>query len=433
MKSVLWKAEMTLETTAAAVLRLRGVKPLLAAVASTSFAEFFLESVIYVWIVSITDEDPVLRSIALGSYVACSTMPRIIGAVLLGVSADRMGAGKALLVSVAGRLVVCASLLAVLGFLHSEVALLAALLGVVSIFSTLNQLFLAGRAQASQQLVEPGSRPRLSSVSMMILTGISILSAALGPALFERLGLASCLWVVFVLLFAAVTCTLLVAKQTMPPAAVAAAERKEAFFAQLVHGWKACWQVKALRLVLLGTVLYGIPMGINNVALIVLWTDVKQVTLSEYGIASALFGAGGLLGSLVVPLLLRRLATKLVYTLSLVILGASYLVLALADLVQLSFALMFSAGIAMSCFAVVQAPMLLDASPVQLTGRILATTNAATALSALIASLATATLAGMVHNSAQVYHYAVAIGGVLIILGGSTLFKAKLHPASISA
>lgn len=350
------------------VLRLPGFRRLLQVMSATVFAEFLLESVVYCWIVAATATDPGVRSLLLGSYVVLSTVPRIFGAAVMGVYADSLGAALSLKISTAARagLAAVAAGSAYLG--RAEVPFLAVVLLVLVVCcSTVNQLFTAARAKAVQQYVPQELRGSASSLSMTVLTALSIVSASLGPFAFTSAGLEVSL-VLITLLFAVGTVLSLTGFPRTTGAGAPPAGVRPGFFPALIAGWKASWTVPRLRFVLLGSVLYGVPLGVNNVALVLLWVDTKGGTLIDYGLGSSLFGVGGFVGAVAAHRLVVRHDLHRLFAASLGALGISYALLAWTPDHVVSFALMFASGFLFSLYAVVQSPILLESSPPELTG-----------------------------------------------------------------
>lgn len=411
------------------LLKTKGVKRLLSLISFVSFAEFFLESLIYIWIVSSTSTNQALQVVLLGFYVACSTIPRIIGAALLGVAADRIGARRSFIVSSLSRSVICLFMVTMFGVTEkSNIILIVVMLVGVTAFSTLNQLFLSARAQAIQELVPKPLRATAASFSMVLLTGISITSSAVAPSLFEVAGIVPCLLIVLIALIFATILSYASPYKGLVHHTPQSTTQIHKFFVELKDGWDACWKVPYLRMVLIGSVCYGIPMGINNISLILLWVEQKQASFSQFGMASALFGAGGLVGSLVSSLVAKKISNNRTYILSLIALGAIYFALSYVNNLPFSFALMFIGGLFFSIFAVLQSPILLNSSPKELTGRVVSTTNAATALSSLIAAMCISGLFAILPFGSIMYSHAVALGGALVMFGGLLLGKSIFQP-----
>lgn len=403
-------------------LRSYDFRRLLGIIASTTLAEFLLESVVYVWIISATSEGSGTRSLFIGLYVLVSTVPRIAGGTLLGVYADAVGARRSLLIANCGR-AACAVVFGVATWLSSDSNgfIAAFLLVFVSLCASLNQLFLASRAMFVQQIISSKDRPAAASLSMTILTALSIASAAFGPFMFEYAGLIPSLIVVTALFGVG---TLLSFPLTSPGTSdnkTGLNTRKIGFIGALLEGWRVCWAVPSLRHILVGSVCYGIPLGVNNIALILLWVEIKQSSLSEYGVASALFGLGAMVGSALAPRIMRLLSMYRTYASSLVALGLSYCALAFISDRNMSFAMMFSAGLFFSLFSVTQSPILMDSAPPEMTGRIFSTTSSAASISALFAALITSAILSIPDSHTTLIPAAVCTGGVLTIVGGSLL------------
>jgi len=403
------------------VLRIPRFRRLLQVMAATVFAEFLLESVVYCWIVAATAADPGVRSLLLGSYVVLSTIPRIFGAAAMGVFSDSLGAALSLRISTAARAGLAAVAVAGASLGRAEVPVVAVILfALVVACSTANQLFTAARAKAVQRFVPQEQRGHASSLSMTVLTGLSIVSASLGPFAFSLAGLEVCLLLITCLF--AVGAALAFAGfprngrgDDLPPST------RPGFLTALVEGWKATWTVSRLRVVLLGSVLYGVPLGVNNVALVLLWVDTKGGTLIDYGIGSSLFGVGGFVGAVAAHRLVNRGDLHRLFAASLGALGISYALLAWTPDHVVSFGLMFASGFLFSLYAVVQSPILLEAAPPELTGRVVSTTASVAALSSLVAAAVVSLLFALPGAGDTLVPWAVCLGGAVTVLGGALL------------
>ncbi|MGO4453386.1 MFS transporter [Arthrobacter sp. RAF14] len=403
------------------VLRIPEFRRLLEVMSATIFAEFLLESVVYCWIVAATVGDPVLRSLLIGSYVVFSTLPRIFGAAVMGVLSDSLGAARSVKLSTAAR-AGFAAVAAVASFLgRTDVPVTAVLLlALVVACSTFNQLFTSARAKTVQQFVEPDLRGTASSLSMTVLTALSIVSASLGPFAFSFAGLELCL-ILIAGLFVLGTVLSLSGFPRGHPGGPLPAVSRPGFLGALFEGWKVSWTVPRLRYVLLGSVLYGVPLGVNNVALVLLWVDTKGGTLIDYGLGSSLFGVGGFVGAVAAHRWVKRWSLRRLFSSSLTSLGVSYGLLAWIPNLQFSFALMFASGFLFSLYAVVQTPILLDVTPPELTGRVVSTTASVAALSSLAAAAAVSVLFALAGSGGGLVSWAVSVGGGLTVLGGALL------------
>ena len=403
------------------VLRIPEFRRLLGVTSATVFAEFLLESVVYCWIVSATVGEPVLRSLLIGSYVVLSTLPRIFGAAVMGVLSDSLGAAGSVRLSTAARalfavVAACASFLG-----RAEVPVTAVLLlALVVACSTLNQLFTAARAKTVQQFVEPELRGTASSLSMTVLTALSIVSASLGPFAFSFAGLEACL-ILIAGLFVLGTVLGLSGFPRGDRGGRLPDVAGPGFFSALFEGWVVSWTVRRLRYVLLGSVLYGVPLGVNNVALVLLWVDTKGGTLIDYGLGSSLFGVGGFVGAVAAHGWVRRMSLRRLFSTSLAALGVSYGLLAWTPDLRLSFALMFVSGFLFSLYAVVQSPILLEASPPELTGRVVSTVASVAALSSLVAAAVVSLVFAVAGSGDALVPWSVSVGGGLTVLGGALL------------
>lgn len=393
----------------------------LSATCLTSFAEFLVEAIIYAWIATSPSFDDSQRPVLIGAYIVFSTTPRILSGILLGVTVDRVGGTRALLISSLGRTgVLLASLCMMIVSGHDEHLTAILLIVATSILSALNQLFFIARAVVVREVVPPEHRPHAASLSMAVLTSASIVAAAAGPAVLIGLGLVGSLFIANCLFALGAFVSSRVGYDCSEDAVQESTAPEKGFFASLVEGWAVSWGVSELRYVLVGATIYGIPLGLNNVALILLWTAGKGFTVVEFGLASSLFGIGALIGSLVTPVFISRLGLRVVFVAVLCIMGLTYVGLGLVDAMVPSFVFMFLAGVFVSAYGVAQGPLLQNAAPPELLGRVSATVSSASAVSSLVASGLAAALFALV-PVASVYGITVAAGGVLAVLGGALI------------
>ncbi|WP_180967265.1 MFS transporter [Zhihengliuella halotolerans] len=417
------------------ILRDRKFACLLTLTGFVSAAEFLLEAVVYAWIVVITSGDPELRSLLLGVYVLISSAPRFIFGIVGGVFSDKFGASRVLLLSNVGRVLFVAVCLLVLGAAGArESVQVVSVFVVVCVCSSLTQFFLPARGTLIRQMVSEEQRATAASVSMALMTIVSIACAASGPWVFATTGLVAAMWIVLAL-FAAGTVLALVLRSVVrrwnisrvlpgDVQADVAAGRDSGFWRRLVDGWRACWGVPNLRLVLLGAVFYGIPLGVNNVALVRLFIDHGGLTIVDYGMISAAFGAGSFVGALLAPVASRRYSDSFLYSMSLAGLGATYAGISLYQSLIASSLLMLMAGLFFSSFVVLQSPMLLAAAPEGMTGRVISTVSSGTALVGFAASLVVSLLfAALASVGTYPFPIAVASGGVLTVLGGLFILR----------
>lgn len=417
------------------ILRDRRFGCLLSITGFVSAAEFLLESVVYAWIVVITSGDPELRSLLLGVYVLISSAPRFIFGIVGGVFSDKHGASRILLISNTGRVLFVAACLTILTVAGStETVQLISVFIVVCICSTLTQFFLPARGTMVRQIVAEELRATAASVSMALMTVVSIVCAASGPWVFATFGFSAAMWVVLGLFAVGASLTVflrVVVKRWNDGRGKRSDNQvgnsgggESGFWKQLVDGWQACWVVPNLRLVLVGAVFYGIPLGVNNVSLVRLFIDHGGLTIVDYGIISAAFGAGSFVGALLAPVASRKYPDSILYSIALAGLGITYGGISVYQSLIVSSVLMLIAGLFFSSFVVLQSPMLLAAAPEGMTGRVISTVNSGTAVVGFAASLLVSLLfAALASLGTYPFPIAVAAGGILTVLGGLLILR----------
>ena len=157
--------------------------------ALSSFGEFVFESTVIVWLVTDLFHNSAFLPTAVGLAVAASAIPRVFVAPLAGAWVDRMAP---LYVMIA------ADAIRVLNFLIffviyslaglDQMQVLAGVLLLLLVNSTAAQFFNPSRQAIMQVVIPSARRVEASAKAMFSLTGISVLSASLGPALFVWVG-----------------------------------------------------------------------------------------------------------------------------------------------------------------------------------------------------------------------------------------------------
>ncbi|MBP3862492.1 MAG: MFS transporter [Pseudomonas sp.] len=152
--------------------------------------------------------------------------------------------------------------------------------------------------QAIMQVVIPSERRvEASAKAMFSLTGISVLSASLGPALFVWLGPV---WAVSINVLVFTCSALCIASTRGLRTRLLAVQERPPFWSGLLAGLRFSWGHASIRALLMGVALYGFSLGVNNVALSLYAFKTLGLTAYEYGLVLAAFPVGGLIAALLV-------------------------------------------------------------------------------------------------------------------------------------
>lgn len=278
-----------------------------------------------------------------GPFIFSSIVPRIFGSAYFGVFSDRIDPSSSIRYSTLGRTVTIA-LVALLNINFNLIVQAILLFISVFICSGLNQLLLAGRSKYIKEFIPADSFAGASRVSFMALTAISIFSSAAGPVIVEKIGIQYILLIVFLSFFASLLISL-----SLPQCTVITQERTESdisgFWKDFLRGLSECWDNSNLRPIVVGPFVYGIPLGINNVSLILLWVQAKGASVTQFGIATSLFGVGEFLGPVIFSHIFKNEKKEIIYYVySLCGLGFCYIFLSILHGVYISYIIMLLSG-----------------------------------------------------------------------------------------
>lgn len=397
----------------------------------TSVAEFLLESAAAVWAVDVFGADSPQAALTVGLLVVVSTGPRLVFAPLAGVMTDRSSFRRVLVLANAGRALVLGGAAVVAATAGAGPGYAAVLLLTLAVLSCLQQYLPPARAAAVQALVPEADRPRASSLTMIALTVVAVAAGGLGPVLYVRLGLPVLLVVALVAFAAAAVLALgLPATPTSPRPARPGVR---AFWSDVVEGWRTCWRHPELRTLLLGLAVYGVALGVNGTALPLFVLGTLGLEAHWFGLVTAAFAAGNLVGALVAPRAIAAWTDLAVFRSGLVLLGAGYVAFALAPNGVVAVAAMGVCGALFAAFSVAQGPIMQRAAPPGMIGRVATTTGPVMALVSL-AGTGAASLAFAVANRGadeaaaaegpQVYRVAILVAAVALIAGGALVARA---------
>lgn len=396
-----------------------------------SVAEFLLESAAAVWAVDVFGAGSPQAAIVIGLLVVVSTGPRLVFAPLAGVMTDRSSFRRVLVLANLGRAVVVAAAAIVAVTAGAGPGYAAVLLLALAVLSCLQQYLPPARAAAVQAVVPEADRPRASSLTMIALTVVAVAAGGLGPVLYVRLGLPVLLVVALVAFAAAAG--LARGLPASPSHLQPARPGLRAFWSDVADGWRACWRHPELRTLLLGLAVYGVALGVNGTALPLFVLGTLGLEAHWFGLVSAAFAAGNLVGALLAPRAIAAWTDLTVFRSGLVLLGAGYVAFALAPNGVVAVVAMGLCGALFAAFSVAQGPIMQRAAPPGMIGRVATTTGPLMALVSL-AGTGAASLAFAVANRGaggaaaaegpQVYRVAILVAAVALIVGGALVARA---------
>jgi len=394
--------------------------------ALSSFGDFVFEATVIVWVVTDLFHASAFLPTAIGLTVAASAIPRVMVTPLAGVFVDRMIPFYVMIGADAIR--AFNFLLFIMIYLLFNLNQMQVLTGVVLLLfinSVAAQFFNPSRQVIMQIVIPSERRVEASSKAMFSLTGISILSASLGPALFAWIGPVWAL-LINVLTF---TCSMLCIACTRNLRMNLLADQElQPFWRGFFSGLQFSWRHTSIRTLLIGVALYGFSLGVNNVTLSLYAFKTLGLSSYEYSFILAAFPVGGLTATLLINPFLKLLNIHRAFMISLLCLGGSYLGYSLHPPFSLALVLMFCCGLFFSAFAIIQGPMLQENVPMEYMGRVSATITPVLAITSLIGTLVCSQTLNISQDmtnyfnvSLDVYGIYIFSAAVLLLLGGALM------------
>lgn len=398
--------------------------------ALSSFGEYLLESTVIIWLVTDLFYNSSFLPSAIGLAVAASAIPRMLIAPLAGVWVDRMPPTYVMITADGARVV--NFLIFILIYVSSEVGQIVTFIGILLLLlinSTAAQFFNPSR-QAVMQVVTPSDRRvEASAKAMFSLTGISILSASLGPALFLWVGPV---WALLINVITFVGSALCIRSTKGLDAATQARQDQSSFWSGFFAGLRLAWGHVSIRTLLIGVAFYGFSLGINNVVLSLYALKTLKLSPYEYGLILAAFPLGGLIAALLIRPILGFFSTHQAFAVSLLCLGLSYLGYSFHPPFYLACTLMLSCGVFFSVFAISQGPLLQEAVPVGYMGRVSATVAPVLAITSLVGTLLCSQTLNIAQRMMQgfdvhldIYGGYIFVAAGLLLLGGALMMVGR--------
>lgn len=403
---------------------------LLATQALSTFAEYVLASAVTVWLATALFAGDALLPLLIGTVVVLNAAPRLVLAPFAGVWVDRTDRAKTMLGATIGRCVGIVCVFATVSASENRTTITTALLVGVLCVSVAGQFFDPARISLVQLIVPEARRVDAASMSLFVVSGGAVVATMSGPAVYSAVGgeasvaLSAALYVLALLLL--VTLRRATHGRSTPRPSTGA---PRAFRTEFVDGIRLAWQSPALRVLLLGTALYGVCLGVNNSSLALFAIDIVGLSAGQYGVISGLFPAGTLLGLPVSRYFANRFGASRCYPWAVLILGSSYVWYSTVREFLVAALVMFMVGVAFSLYSINQGPIIQLAAPPAMVGRVYSLTAPVLSTTSLAATAACAQLMSWLQTShgrtPPPYDTAIAIAGIGMAAGGSVVLLAR--------
>jgi len=197
-------------------------------------------------------------------------------------------------------------------------------------------------------------------------------------------------------------------------------------------GLATAWHIAELRLVIMTLLIYGLALGVNNSVLSVFALETLALSPAQYGVLSACFPVGNLVGAMLAPVFIDRTGPLLAMVRALLALGVSYIACLAPNFIA-ALVIMSVMGALLSVFTVTQGPVLLRFTPDGFMGRLTSITSpllAATSVAGTGAMTAVfASASGAEVELHTITRSALIGAGCAVTMGALILLAPRRRPA----
>ncbi|OUD84421.1 2-acyl-glycerophospho-ethanolamine acyltransferase [Clavibacter michiganensis subsp. michiganensis] len=396
-----------------------------------------LAATVTVWLATgLAPGDPALP-LYIGAVIGATSLPRLVLAPIAGVLVDRWPARRVMVAADLARAALLVPLM-VIAVTGPTPLVIAAVIATQLVIGCVSQLFDPARAALVQVVVPADRRAAAAGRSLLASTGVGILSGLTGPAVYALLGPEPAL-VMDAVSFLASAALVLAVRERGATAADAGSRAAEGdahahahahgtvasagarLRAELAAGIRIVLASPRLRVLVAGLAAYGVTLGVNNATLALLALTTMGLTAAEYGVVTAMFAVGGLVGALTAPALVTAIRPERAVPAALVALGATYAAYSTVRAFLPAAFLMGIAGLVFAVFLVSQGPILQAEAPVGTMGRVSSLTSTVLAASSLLATVVTAQVLALLPPPAQPSAYPVAVATAAVVMGSAGL------------
>jgi MFS family permease len=319
-----------------------------------SLAGTWMQNVALAWLVIELSGSP----LAIGVLAFCRFVPFTVFGLIAGVVADRIESRKLVMATQASAMAV-SIVLAVVTLTDTAtltiVYALAALGGIALAFDA------PGRQSLTFQMVGPRELPNAVALNSGLFNGSRVIGPAIAGLLIAAVGTGVCFALNAVSFLAVLTALALVREDELRPIV---RDQSARMITGIGHAFSYAWHDRELRLVL-GVVTVVATVGFNfHVLVPLLAADTLHVGPEGFGLLSASFGLGALIGALAAATF-REASWRLFAV------GVFALLLAPVQNSYLAGALLFAIGISFTLFTANANVLVQLAAPDHLRGRLI--------------------------------------------------------------
>jgi MFS family permease len=395
--------------------------------------DFAFSITLVVWIYTTLAKDQPWAPLAVTGVLVATTVPMVLVGPLAGVFVDRADKRGLMMVMSVIQALAAGALIALTGvfpipFLASALPLewtLGAVYGVVFLINACEQFFRPAQMALIGDIVAEEYRGRASGLLQTSASLAVLIGPLLAPLVVVTFGVE---WTLLFNALSFVVAFLTLLAMRVPRSARSLARGARAHFGrEFLDGLRFFLKSQVSKTLLVAGSLVMLGAGALNALDIFFVTHNLRASIPEYGVLSASWGIGALLGAVLAAVFAARIGYGRVVWLSLIGLGALMVVYARLTSFWPAVAVIVLVGVPNAALNVAVGPLLLLVTPRALIGRVMAiltpVINVANLVGlALAGYLASETLANF-HAEAFGFGFGPVdtifmVGGVIALLGG---------------
>lgn len=402
--------------------------------------DFVFQTTIVLWIGTVIAKGQGWAPAAVSGVLIAAAVPAIVVGPVAGVFVDRWDRRRIMLTADACRAVLVVTMLplawAAVASHLSSAATLAIIYVVVAAASCFGQFFNPARFAVLYAVVDHADVARASGLFQATMSMAGIVGPPLAAPLLFVFGVQWAL-VINAVSFAVSFATIFAIR--LPASGTRKGQAPARFVSEFRDGLRFFATNKVLIALALGAVIATLGAGAINALNVFFVTHNLHVAAKWYGTMGAADGIGAVLGALAVGRIAARIGSQRIFWGGLVGCGVLLIVYSRMDMLVIAFAVLALIGVVVGALNAAISPLLLEATPQEMLGRVVAVLNPLQQIASITAMATAGILASTVlHGMHAVvagmtfgpYDTIFGIGGLFFIAGGLAAIRPLRTPSS---
>lgn len=376
--------------------------------AISNMGDFVYTTTLLVWVFSLTHSAAAISGVLIAQYA-----PVFLLGPVAGVFVDRWNRRSTMIVSDLIRAVAT-----LVPFMVPEALRLPTIYTSVFLLSTFSRFFMPARSGVLQVIVPEELQPQAASITQATFALSFIIGPAIASPLYFAVGplVASLINAASFLISAVCLRFILASKEALHPYSVAKPENQGGIrpvIRELLVGFRFVGTTRVLLMVTCLALIAMLGAGALNALDIIFVTRNLHASAALYGPLTAVGGLGALIGAIGAGFVARKIAPKYILTGSVFVLGVGIIIYSFQSWIIMAMIVNFLICIPQGGIDVGFGPLLLNATPQAMMGRVQSVIETAMFGTSLI-SVGLAGYFGQLIPAPIIF----AIGGSLIALSG---------------